>query len=161
LEEKEIILSPEGLRKIQEELDYLKNVKRKEVAQRLKEARALGDLSENSEYDDARNEQAFVEGRIAQLEKTLRLARVITQDEVGAQGDGVVRLGSRVRLKDLEYGDVEEYTIVSSVEANPAERKISTESPVGKAILGQKAGAVVTVEAPAGPIRYQILEVLP
>lgn len=158
MEEREIILSPEGLRRIQEELDFLKNVRRKEVAQRLKEARSLGDLSENAEYDDARNEQGFIEGRIAQLEKTLRNARVLAADEAD---NGVVRLGSRVRLRDLEYGDVEEYTIVSSVEASPAERRISNESPVGRAILGKKPGTVVTVEAPMGPIRYEIVEILP
>lgn len=157
MEDKEIVLSPEGYRKIQEELTYLTTVKRKEVAQRLKEARALGDLSENAEYDDARNEQGFVEGRIAQLEKTLRNARVITEDEKGVD---VVSVGVKVKLRDLEYGDVETYTIVSSVEANPAEFKISDQSPVGRAIMGQKAGSVVVVDAPAGPIRYEIVEII-
>lgn len=159
MEEKEITLSPEGLKKLQEELDYLKNVKRKEVAQRLKEARALGDLSENSEYDDARNEQGFVEGRIAQLEKILRNARVMENGPAG-EDDDVVRLYSRVRLKDLEYGEVVEYQIVSSVEANPAENKISDKSPVGQAILGQRPGTRVKVHAPAGIIEYEILEIV-
>lgn len=158
MEEREIILSPEGLRRIQEELDYLKNVRRKEVAQRLKEARSLGDLSENAEYDDARNEQGFIEGRIAQLEKTLRNARVMTVTEEG--GEDVVRLGSRVRLRDLEYGEIEEYTIVSSVEASLAEKRISNESPVGRAILGKRPGTVVTVEAPMGPIKYEVVEIV-
>jgi len=155
---KAVVLSHEGLSKLQEELDYLRNVKRKEVAERLKEARSLGDLSENSEYDDARNEQAFVEGRIIQLENTLRNATVI--EEAPARGTGEVRLGSVVRLKDLEYGDMLEYTLVGSVEADPARAKISNESPVGRAILGKAKGTVVEVEAPAGNIKYEIIEVL-
>jgi transcription elongation factor GreA len=154
-ENKAVVLSPEGLRQVQEELDYLKNVKRKEVAERLKEARSHGDLSENSEYDDARNEQAFVEGRIATLEQMLRHARLIEETE----GDkDVVTLGSRVRIKDLEYGDELEYIIVGSVEADPTRNKISNESPVGRAILGQRIGTVVEVEAPIGIIKYEILE---
>lgn len=159
MEEKEIILSAEGLKKIQEELDYLKNTKRKEVANRLKEARALGDLSENSEYDDARNEQGFVEGRIAQLEKILRNARLHEETDGPADAD-VVRLGTTVRIRDLEYGDIEEYTIVSSVEANPNARKLSNESPVGRAILGQRPGTRVHVHAPVGAIEYEILEIV-
>lgn len=155
---KAVVLSPEGLGKLQEELDYLRNVKRKEVAERLKEARSLGDLSENSEYDDARNEQAFVEGRIATLENTLRNAIVI--EDPGVVGGDEVRLGSTVRLKDLEYGDLLEYTIVGSVEADPAKAKISNESPVGRAILGKKKGTTVEVEAPAGNIKYEIVDVL-
>ncbi|HWI61492.1 MAG TPA: transcription elongation factor GreA [Symbiobacteriaceae bacterium] len=154
---KSVVLSSEGLAKLQEELDYLRNVKRKEVAERLKEARSLGDLSENSEYDDARNEQAFVEGRIIQLENTLRNAKVI--DEPGAGASGEVRLGSTVRLKDLEYGDEIEYTLVGSVEADPMKHKISNESPVGKAILGKRKGAVVEVEAPVGHIKYEVVDV--
>lgn len=153
---KTVVLSQEGLSQLQEELDYLRNIKRKEVAERLKEARSLGDLSENSEYDDARNEQAFVEGRIIQLENTLRNARLI--EDAGAASDEV-RLGSTVKLKDLEYGDELEYTLVGSVEADPTKQKISNESPVGKAILGQKKGTVVEVEAPAGNIKYEIIEV--
>lgn len=153
-ENKAVVLSPEGLRKVQEELDYLKNVKRKEVAERLKEARSHGDLSENSEYDDARNEQAFVEGRVATLEQTLRNAQVI--EEVPGEAD-VVTLGSTVVLKDLEYGDELEYTIVGSVEADPTQHRISNESPVGRAILGQKVGTVVEVEAPVGQIQYEIV----
>lgn len=154
---KEVLLSAEGLRQVREELDYLKTTKRKEVAERLKEARDLGDLSENSEYDDARNEQAFVEGRIAQLEKTVRNARVIDEAEVASLG--TVRLGSTVTLRDLEFDENLEYTLVGSVEADPAAHKISNESPVGRAILGQKKGSVVSVEAPAGPIKYEILDV--
>lgn len=154
-ESKMVVLSPEGLAKLQEELDYLRNVKRKEVAERLKEARSHGDLSENSEYDDARNEQAFVEGRIATLENTLRNARIIEE-----RGDtSEVRLGSKVTLKDLEFGDILEYTLVGSVEADPAKAKISNESPVGRAILGKTKGTTVEVDAPAGAFKYEILEV--
>lgn len=153
-ENRVIVLSPEGLRKVQEELDYLKNVKRKEVAERLKEARSHGDLSENSEYDDARNEQAFVEGRVATLEQTLRNAKVIEEVDGDAE---VVTLGSTVVLKDLEFEDEVEYTIVGSVEADPTQHRISNESPVGSAILGQKIGTVVEVEAPVGRIKYEIL----
>jgi transcription elongation factor GreA len=152
---KSIVLSPEGLAKLQEELDYLRNVKRKEVAERLKEARSHGDLSENSEYDDARNEQAFVEGRIATLENTLRNAKVI--EDAGASDE--VRLGSTVELLDLEFGDILEYTIVGSVEADPSAHKISNQSPVGQAILGHKKGDIVEVDAPAGVIRYEIKNV--
>lgn len=152
---KTVVLSPEGLQKLQEELDFLRNVKRKEVAERLKEARSHGDLSENSEYDDARNEQAFVEGRIATLENTLRNARII--EETGTAD--VVRLGSTVKLKDLEYGDILEYSLVGSVEADPSRNKISNESPVGRAILGKAKGVVVDVDAPAGTIQYEIVDV--
>lgn len=157
-ENKPVVLSPEGLSKLQEELDYLRNVKRKEVAERLKEARSYGDLSENSEYDDARNEQAFVEGRITMLENTLRNAVVIDEEAANAQA-GEVRLGSTVVLKDLEYGDLLEYSLVGTVEADPSKNKISNESPVGKAIIGQKKGAVVEVEAPVGHIKYEIVDV--
>lgn len=153
-ENKAVVLSPEGLRKVQEELDYLKNVKRKEVAERLKEARSHGDLSENSEYDDARNEQAFVEGRVATLEQTLRNAKLIEEVEGAAD---VVTLGCTVVLKDLEFGDELTYTIVGSVEADPTRQKISNESPVGRAILGQTIGTVVEVQAPIGLIKYEIL----
>ena len=157
-ENKPVVLSPEGLQQLQEELDYLRNVKRKEVAERLKEARSYGDLSENSEYDDARNEQAFVEGRIAMLENTLRNAVIMEEAEDEAE-TGKIRLGSTVVLKDLEYGDLLEYTIVGTVEADPAKNKISNESPVGKAIMGRTKGEVVVVEAPAGHIEYEIVDV--
>jgi len=157
-ENKPVVLSPEGLQQLQEELDYLRNVKRKEVAERLKEARSYGDLSENSEYDDARNEQAFVEGRIAMLENTLRNAVIMEEAEDEAH-TGKIRLGSTVVLKDLEYGDLLEYTIVGTVEADPAKNKISNESPVGKAIMGRTKGEVVVVEAPAGHIQYEIVDV--
>lgn len=152
---KVVVLSPEGLAKLQEELDYLRGTRRKEVAERLKEARSHGDLSENSEYDDARNEQAFVEGRIATLENTLRNAKIIEDNGAGDE----VRLGKTVRLKDLEYGDELEYTIVGTVEADPVKHKISNESPVGKAIMGKQKGHIVEVDAPAGAIRYEVIDV--
>ncbi|MEW8978571.1 MAG: transcription elongation factor GreA [Symbiobacterium sp.] len=157
-ENKPVVLSPEGLQQLQEELDYLRNVKRKEVAERLKEARSYGDLSENSEYDDARNEQAFVEGRITQLENMLRNAVVLDEEDAAAAA-GTVRLGSVVVLKDLEFGDVLEYTIVGTVEADPSKNKISNESPVGQAIMGKSKGEIVEVHAPIGTIKYEILDV--
>lgn len=156
MSEKEVILSLEGLRQLEQELDHLKTVKRKEVAERIKQAREYGDISENSEYEDAKNEQAFIEGRILVLEKMLRNARVIDESEAVR---GLVSLGNTVRIKDLEFGDVLEYTIVGTMEANPSANKISNESPVGKAILGQQTGTVVEVEAPAGSFKYEILEI--
>ena len=156
MSEKEVLLSLEGLKQLEQELLYLRTVKRLEVAERIKQAREYGDISENSEYEDAKNEQAFIEGRILVLEKTLRNARVI--DEPTA-GNTVVSLGSVVTLKDLEYGDELEYTIVGTLEANPAENKISNESPVGRAIMGQKVGTVVSVDAPDGVIKYEIIRI--
>lgn len=152
MSEKEVLLSLEGLKQLEQELIHLRTVKRLEVAERIKQAREYGDISENSEYEDAKNEQAFIEGRILVLEKTLRNARII--DEVA--GSSVVTLGSTVVLKDLEYGDDLEYTIVGTLEANPTLMRISNESPVGRAILGQKVGTVVEVDAPDGKIRYEI-----
>lgn len=154
--EKEVILTPEGLKKLEEELDHLKSVKRKEVAERIKTAISYGDISENSEYDDAKNEQAFIEGRVITLEKMLRNARVIQDDEVDTE---VVSIGSTVRLKDLEFNDEVEYTIVGSAESNPSENRISNESPVGQALLGKSKGTVVDVTVPAGVIQYEILEI--
>ncbi|MGI6553857.1 MAG: transcription elongation factor GreA [Bacillota bacterium] len=154
--EKEVLLTIAGLKKLEEELEYLKTVKRKEVADRIKQAIDFGDISENSEYDDAKNEQAFIEGRILTLEKQLRNARIIDESERSTE---VVSLGSTVVLKDLELGDTLEYEIVGSMEADPSDKKISNESPVGKAVLGQKIGSVVEVEVPAGVLQYQILDI--
>lgn len=156
MREKEVLLTPEGLAKLERELERLKTVRRREVAERIKQALEFGDISENSEYDDAKNEQAFLEGKILQLEKTLRNARLI--DESDSQ-DGVVGLGSRVRLKDLEFGDEFEYLVVGSAEADPFNNRISNESPVGQAIMGQSPGTVVEVKAPDGVLKYEILEV--
>lgn len=155
--EKEVVLSLEGLKRMEQELEHLKTVRRREVAERIKQAREFGDISENSEYEDAKNEQAFIEGRILTLEKTLRNAKVI--DDTDLDHDRV-SLGSTVRLKDLEFGDVLEYTIVGSLEANPDDNKISNESPVGKAILGQRPGSIVQVDVPAGTLKYEIIEII-
>lgn len=154
--EKEILLTAEGLSKLEEELDYLKTMKRKEVAERIKTAIEFGDLSENSEYDDAKNEQAFVEGRIVALEKSLRNVRLIDESDITIEH---VSVGTVVRLKDLEFGDELEYTIVGSPEANPMKGRISDESPVGKALIGRKLDETVEVMVPAGAIKYQVLEI--
>ena len=156
MSEKETILTPEGLKKLEQELDHLKSVRRKEVAERIKMAISYGDISENSEYDDAKNEQAFVEGRIITLEKMLRNARIINDDEVDTE---VVGIGSKVTLKDIEFDDIVEYTIVGSAESDPAANRISNDSPVGRALLGKKKGDRVTVNVPAGVIEYEILDI--
>jgi len=153
--EKEVILTLAGLKKLEEELEHSKTVKRREVSVRIKQAIDFGDISENSEYDDAKNDQGFIEGRIMTLEKMLRNARVI--DEV--KGTEFVALGAKVRLKDMDFGDEEEYFIVGSAEANPFTNKISNESPVGKAALGQTKGVVFRVNVPAGVLSYQILNI--
>ncbi|MGI6131066.1 MAG: transcription elongation factor GreA [Bacillota bacterium] len=154
--DKEVILTPEGLMNLEKELEYLRTIKRREVADRIKQAIEFGDITDNSEYEDAKNEQAFVEGRIATLEKMLRNARLIE----GPDGDhDEVAVGSRVVLKDLDLGDVEEYTIVGSAEANPSKQRISNESPVGRAVLGKAVGSVVEVLVPAGTVKYQVLQI--
>ncbi len=154
--QREILLSPEGQKNLKEELSYLKVVKRKEIAERIKAARAFGDLSENAEYEDAKNEQAFIEGRIHMIEKILRYAKVTD----GVREDPtVVSIGSKVKVKDLMRGVTFEYVIVGSHEADPARKRISCESPVGRALLGQKKGSTVSVMAPAGTFQCQILEI--
>jgi transcription elongation factor GreA len=150
--EKQTILTPEGLRKLEEELEFLKSVKRKEIAERIKQAKEFGDLMENSEYEDAKNEQAFTEGRILTLEGMLRNAKVIDNHDVRSD---VVTVGSTVRLVD-ETGEELTYTIVGSAEADPSRDRISNESPVGRALLGKRKGQTVTVEVPAGTIRYTV-----
>lgn len=156
MSEQDVILTREGLEQLEEELENLRSVKRTEVKERLKEAIALGDLSENSEYDDAKNEQAFMEGRILELEKMIRNAKVIEDD---VQQKGVVSVGAQVKVRDIEFDEISEYRLVGTVEADPMNNRISNESPVGKALLGHKAGEVVDVEAPAGVIKLEILEV--
>ena len=153
---KEVLLTPEGFEKLKEEIDYLTTAKRREVAERIKHAREFGDIAENSEYDDAKNEQAMLEQRIAQLEDRLASARVI---EAEAVPSGVVAVGTRVRLKDIDANETIEYVIVGSAEANPIERKLSNESPVGKAIIGRKKGETVEVAAPRGSLKYKIIDV--
>lgn len=154
--EKETILTQQGLRKLEDELEHLKTVKRKEVAARIKASKEFGDLSENAEYEDAKNEQAFVEGRILQLEQMLRSARVI--DNHDAPSD-LVTVGSTVQLKDLATGETLAYMIVGSAEADPDHDKISNVSPVGKALLGRRKGDTVTVVVPAGKLRYSLLQI--
>lgn len=154
--DKELILTAEGLKRLEEELNYLKSVKRREIAQRIKEAREFGDLNENAEYDHAKNEQAFVEGRILALERTLRNARLVEKEEVDPER---VNVGCRVTLRDLARGEEFAYTIVGSAEADPAENRISHLSPVAQAILGQRVGSVVEVNVPAGLVRYEILAI--
>jgi transcription elongation factor GreA len=156
MSEKEVILTQDGLRKLEEELEHLKSVKRREVAERIKVAIGYGDISENSEYEDAKNEQAFIEGRVITLEKMLRNARIINDDEIDTD---VVSIGSKVVLEDLEFGEKEEYTIVGTAESDPSQNKISNESPVGKAILGKKKGSIVDVNVPAGIIQYKIVDI--
>jgi len=154
---KEVLLTPEGLKKLEAELEELKTVKRREVAQRISASLEFGDISENSEYDDAKNEQAFVEGRILTLEKLLRNAKVIDTEE--DDDDSVVSIGKKVTLKDLQTQDIMEYQLVGSAEADPAALKISNESPVGQAILGKTCGTIVEVEVLDGVLRYEILKV--
>ena len=145
---KEVILTAEGHNKLKEEIEYLSTVKRREVAERIKQAREFGDITENSEYDDAKNEQALLEQRIAQLEERLRRATVIDEGEVDTSTVGV---GVLVHVKDQKSGDSQKFHIVGSAEANLAEQKLSNESPIGHALQGHKRGDVVTVDTPRGP----------
>ncbi|ALP36695.1 transcription elongation factor GreA [Paenibacillus sp. 28ISP30-2] len=156
MSDKAVILTQEGLRKLEDELENLKSVKRREVAERIKVAIGYGDISENSEYEDAKNEQAFIEGRVITLEKMLRNARIINSDEIETD---VVGVGATVTVEDMEFGDVTEYAIVGSAESDPLQNKISNESPLGKAMLGKKKGTVVDVTVPAGVIQYKIVDI--
>ncbi len=148
--QKDVILTPEGLEKLKQEIEYLSGEKRREVAERIKEAREFGDISENSEYDDAKNEQMMLEARIAALEEKLRSASVIDASQIDAN---VVRVGVTVGVKDEGSGKAADYSIVGSTEANPSENKLSNESPVGKALLGHKKGDTVEVALPNGKTR--------
>ena len=147
---RQAVITPAGLEKLKEEIGYLTTAKRREVAERIKEAREFGDISENAEYDDAKNEQAMLEARIAQLEEKLRSATVIDQSELSTD---VVRVGSVVHVKDEKTGKSVKYTIVGSAEAKPTENRLSNESPVGKALVGHKRNDVVSVQVPRGPAR--------
>ncbi len=153
---KQVILTLEGVAKLEEELDYLKTARRREVANRIKQAIAFGDLSENSEYDEAKNEQAFIEGRIATLEKMLKNARVIDDEDITTD---VVSIGSKVKVLDVEMDEELEYTIVGSAEADPAKAKISNESPVGRALIGKTVNSEVEVLVPDGIIKMKILDI--
>ena len=153
---KEVILTPEGYDKLKQEIEYLQTDKRREVAERIRVAREFGDIAENAEYDDAKNEQAMLEHRIAMLEERLLSARVITKKEISKD---TVSIGSKVRVKNMDANKTFEYHIVGSAEANPAENKLSNESPVGRAIIGHKKGDVVEVSAPRGALKFKILEI--
>src|SRR3954451_8112779 len=148
--QKDVILTPEGLEKLKLEIEFLSGEKRREVAERIKEAREFGDISENSEYDDAKNEQMMLEKQIAEIEERLRSARIIDEGEVSTD---VVSIGSTVHVKDQKTDKSVKYRIVGSSEANPSEQKLSNESPVGKALLGHKRGETVKVPVPRGPAR--------
>lgn len=154
--EKDIFFTQEGLKKIEDEIEFYKTVRRKEVAERIKVALGYGDLSENSEYDEAKNEQAHVEERIAKLEMMVRNARIIEEEDLNKD---MVNVGSFVKIKDISSGDIDEYSIVGSAEADPLEGKISNESPVGSALIGKKLGEIAEVEAPMGLIRYEVVEI--
>lgn len=156
MSEKEVLLSADGLKKMEEDLEFLKTVRRKEVANRIKQAIEFGDISENSEYEDAKNEQAFIEGSILDLEQKLRNARIIDTNDVNID---IVSVGSIVKVYDFTRKKEAEYTIVGSVEANPIERKISNESPVGAALIGKAVGSHLTIDVPAGVVEMEILEI--
>jgi len=153
---KEMKLTKEGLENLQQELDYLITEKRKEVSDKIKTARGFGDLSENSEYDEAKNEQAMVEARIQQLQQVLKNVVVVDESELTAD---TVNVGSTVRVLCLKNDREDTYKIVGSTESNPIKKRISDESPVGKAIMGHKVGDVVVAEVPSGEIEYKILEI--
>ncbi|MCU9592932.1 transcription elongation factor GreA [Caldibacillus thermolactis] len=155
-QEKQYPMTLEGKQKLEQELEYLKTTKRKEVVERIKIARSFGDLSENSEYDSAKDEQAFVEGRIATLEKMIRNAVIIEEDETNKD---TVTLGKSVTFVELPDGDEETYTIVGSAEADPFEGKISNDSPIAKSLLGRKIGEEVTVQTPGGEMVVKIINV--
>lgn len=154
--EKHVFLTAEGLVKIEDELDNLKSVKRKEVAARIKVALSFGDISENSEYDQAKNEQAQLEERIAKLENMLRNAKIIDEDEITTDK---VSIGSKVVVKDLEFDEEMEYVLVGSAEADPYEGRISNESPLGSALIGHEIGKIIEVNVPDGVIKYEILKI--
>lgn len=153
---KQVVLTDEGLKKLEVELDYLKTERRKEIADKIKVALSFGDLSENSEYDEAKNEQAMVESRIAHIEGMLKNVKIIDDDEVSTDA---VSVGTRVRVLDIEFNEEIEYQIVGSTEADPDSNRISDESPVGKALIGHKVGETVFAEAPGGQIEFKILEI--
>jgi len=153
---KQIVLTEEGLQKLEAELEELKTVKRKEVAAKIKTALGFGDLSENSEYDEAKNEQAMVESRIAALEAMLKNVVILDENELSTD---TVNIGSKVKIKDLGSKEIEMFHIVGSTESDPFENKISDESPVGKMLIGQRAGKTIEIEIPSGTVKYEILEI--
>ena len=156
MEEKEVILTQEGYNNLEKELNFLKTEKRADIADRIKVALGFGDLSENSEYDEAKNAQAENEVKIAELENKLRHAKIIDEKDIDTE---TVQIGNKVKVLDVEFDEKIEYTIVGSTEVNLAENKISNESPIGKALLGAKKNQVVEVQAPAGIMKYKILSI--
>ncbi len=157
---KEVILTPDGYKKLQAEIEELSTTRRREVAERIRIAREFGDIAENAEYDSAKNDQAHLEARIAMLEERLKNARVVTRKEItAAQKSGEVSVGTKVKLKDMSSNKTVEYHVVGSAEANPAELKLSNESPVGKAIMGHKKGEVVEAPTPRGARKFKIMEI--
>ena len=156
MEEKEVLLTQEGYDNLEKELEYLRTEKRAEIAERIKVALGFGDLSENSEYDEAKNAQAENEIKIANLETKLRYARIIDESEIDTK---TVQVGNTVKIKDLEFGDEEEYTIVGSTEVDLSQNRISNESPIGAALLGAKKGQEIEVKVPAGIVKYKILSI--
>jgi transcription elongation factor GreA len=156
MSDKETFVTEEGLQKLKDELDHLITEKRKEVVERIKMARSFGDLSENSEYDAAKDEQAFVEGRISQLENTIRNAKII--DTTNAEGD-VVSIGKTVIIQELPDGEKEEYSIVGSTESDPLSGKISNDSPMAQSLLGKQVGDEVSVQTPGGEMKIKVIEV--
>jgi transcription elongation factor GreA len=156
--EREVVLTEEGYNKLKEEIEHLQTVKVREVAERIKEAREFGDISENSEYDDAKNEQAQVAARIATLEQQLRNARVVDAESVSTES---VSIGARVTVKDVATKKNSEFSVVGSAEADPRAQRLSSESPLGKALLGKKKGEKLTVTTPRGAIEYQVMKIQP
>ena len=155
-EEKGVILTESGLKKLEEELDYLVSVRRNEISEQIAVARGFGDLSENAEYDEAKKEQAKVENEITRLQQTIRTATVVADDEISTDR---VNIGTIVKVKDLDDGETYEYAIVGANEADPMENKISNESPVGAGLIGAKRNQTVTIEIPAGELRYKITSI--
>lgn len=156
MEEKEILITQEGYDNLEKELEYLKTEKRTEIAERIKVALGFGDLSENSEYDEAKNAQASNEIKIAELENKIRYARIIDESEIDTK---TVQVGNKVKILDIEYNEEMEYTIVGSTEVDLVQKKISNESPIGSALLGAKKGEVVKAQTPGGEVEYKILEI--
>lgn len=156
MEEKEVLLTQEGYNKLEQELEYLKTEKRAEIAERIKIALGFGDLSENSEYDEAKNAQAANEAKIAELEEKVKYARIIDESEIDTE---VVQVGNIVKVHDMEFDEDAEYTIVGSTEVDLANNKISNESPIGSALLGKRKNNIVEVQAPAGIIKLKILTI--
>lgn len=153
---KPIIITDEGLRKMTDDLEYLKNVKRKEIIEAISKARAFGDLSENSEYDEAREEQSKVEIRIKELEELIRHAKVISESDVHTDS---VNVGARVKVYDFSFDEEIEYSIVGSTEADPLNRKLSDQSPIGSALIGAKQNEIVTAITPGGELKFKIIEI--